>query len=89
MNVLMKPNALCAKRFDEAERALREQLRLYGGHAKAHLALARALENQGRHPEAAEYYHLFLEVWAHADPDQPQVVKAKESLQRLGYTPQD
>ena len=77
------------ERFDEAERALREQLRLYGGHAKAHLALAQALEKQGRHPEAAEYYHLFLETWAHADPDQPQVVKAKESLQRLGYTPKD
>jgi tetratricopeptide (TPR) repeat protein len=78
-----------AKRFDQAEHALREQLRLYGGHVKAHLTLAQVLEEQGDYPEAAERYHKFLEAWAQADPGQPQVARAKEGLQRLGYARQE
>ena len=71
------------KRLAEAEQALREELHLYGGHAKAHLALARVLEDAGRHEEADAHYRRFLEAWALADPGQPEVTEAREGLLRL------
>ena len=74
---------LLENRFDEAERALYEQLRLYGGHAKAHLSLGQVLEEQDHPAEAAEQYRHFIEAWAKADPDLPQVVEAKGRLKRL------
>jgi tetratricopeptide (TPR) repeat protein len=71
------------KRLDDAERVAREELRLYGGHAKAHLALARVLEDAGRPEEAREQYELFLKAWARADAGQPETVEAREGLLRL------
>jgi tetratricopeptide (TPR) repeat protein len=67
----------------EAQHALHEQLRLYGGHAKAHLSLGRVLEEQGHATEAAAHYRQFLKAWAQANPDLPQVLAAKASLARL------
>jgi len=74
---------LLDKRLDDAEHALYEQLRLYGGHAKAHLTLGRVLEEQGHSTGAAAHYRHFLDAWSRADPDLPQVAEAKERLGRL------
>jgi len=76
-----------ARRLEDAERALRTELRLYGGHVRAHLVLGRVLEDAGRPEEAAEHYERFLAAWAQADPGQAEFSEAVEAMLRVLHTP--
>lgn len=47
--------------------------------------LARAHDMAGNAPEAIEWYRAFLQAWQSADADLPQVVVARERVDRAGW----
>ena len=49
----------------------------------AHLALARALAKAGNTQQALKYYDQFLQLWAKADVDLPQLRQARSEKQQL------
>lgn len=51
------------------------------------LGLARSLAAQGNKPAAADAYHHFLTLWAHADPDTPFLRQGKQELAALEPAP--
>jgi serine/threonine protein kinase/predicted Zn-dependent protease len=72
-----------AGRYSDAERELKEILRLYGGHVIAHYELGKIYELQGRPEEAAGEYALFLEAWKDADEGLKPLDDARLRLARL------
>jgi tetratricopeptide (TPR) repeat protein len=52
-------------------------------HPKNHFRLAELYDQKGLRARAVETYRKFLDIWKNADPDIPEVVKAKERLAAL------
>jgi tetratricopeptide (TPR) repeat protein len=67
----------------EAASVLEEELRIFGGHAIARYELGKIYGQLGRPEEATEHLTTFLEMWSEADEDLPQLLDARQLLQRL------
>jgi serine/threonine protein kinase/tetratricopeptide (TPR) repeat protein len=74
---------IAGSRYDEAERELKEILRLYGGHVISHYELGKVYEMQGRAGAAASEYELFLAAWHGADEGLAPLADARERLAGL------
>ncbi len=68
------------ERWDEAIVELERILTLNPRYPLAHYLLGRALEGKGEAEQARVAYERFLEVWAEADPDIPELVDARRRL---------
>jgi tetratricopeptide (TPR) repeat protein len=72
-----------AGQLDEAAKAHREMLRIYGGHALSHYELGQIYEEMKRPADAKREYAKFLEMWSEADEGLPQLVDARKRLAAL------
>jgi tetratricopeptide (TPR) repeat protein/DNA-binding winged helix-turn-helix (wHTH) protein len=70
-------------RLDEAIAEYQRVLRWNPRYPKAHYHLAVAYERSGRMQDARQAYHRFLEVWRNADPDVPEIRRARARLEAL------
>jgi len=70
-------------RLDEAEEALRYNVRRYPSHGIGHYYLGQLLEQKGAPEEAKDQYRIFLEKWSRADRGLPELADAKERLAML------
>jgi tetratricopeptide (TPR) repeat protein len=70
-------------RLDEAADVHKEMLRVWGGHALSHYELGQICEEMKRPSEAKKEYEKFLEMWAEADEDLPQLRDARTRLAAL------
>jgi tetratricopeptide (TPR) repeat protein/DNA-binding winged helix-turn-helix (wHTH) protein len=68
-------------RFDEAIAEYERVLKRNPKYPLAHYRLGQALEGKKQIDLARQSYRTFLEVWAGADPDVPEVVDARARLQ--------
>ncbi len=66
--------------FDEAAAEYERVLKLNPNYPLARFHFAQALEGKGQIESALENYKLFLESWKDADPDIPEVIAARRSL---------
>ncbi len=71
-------------RAKKALAAVRQWQRQAGGWARYHYLLGQLLEEQGETDQAAAAYERFLEMWAGADPDRPELADARARLAALG-----
>jgi len=69
--------------LDKAAAVHKEMLRVYGGHALSHYELGIIYEEMKRPAEAKKEYAKFLEMWAAADKDLPQLIDARKRLAAL------
>jgi tetratricopeptide (TPR) repeat protein len=69
-----------AGRRDEAVAVHEEILRVYGGHALSHYALAVLYEDMDRFEEAAAEYEIFLDMWSEADKG---LFELEDAIRRL------
>jgi tetratricopeptide (TPR) repeat protein len=81
-----RQNGDIGKAIAEYERLIR--LRRQGGeqnliHPKYYFRLAELCEKKGDRTNAAKHYEKFLSLWTNADPDIPEVIKAKQRLLSL------
>lgn len=67
-------------RLDEAIAEYERILRLNPNYPLAHYRLAQAFERKGEPQQARAHYERFLQIWKDADPDVPEVLKAKQAL---------
>jgi tetratricopeptide (TPR) repeat protein len=72
-----------ANLFDEAVAEYNRILRLNPNFPRAHYNLARVYEHKGDYDQARLNYNRFLQVWAAADPDIPEVINARRRLSEL------
>ena len=70
------------KRPVEATAYFEKTLKRTPNRPKAILGLARAAQALGDHQTALTHYKEFLLVWKTADPDRPELVEARQFLQR-------
>ena len=62
---------------------LKEQVRIYGGHALGYYKLAQLYEETNRPDEAASEYERFLQLWSEADEGLPELSDARTRLAAL------
>jgi len=72
-----------AGRLAEAVAVHEDLLRVYRGHALSHYQLGLLYEEMDRPDDAAREYRRFLDRWANADEDLPQLADARERLSAL------
>jgi tetratricopeptide (TPR) repeat protein len=72
-----------AGRPAEAERTLRDCLRIRPAFALGHYELGKVLEQQKRWRDAATEYQTFLTLWVRADKDMPELAEARARLVHL------
>lgn len=65
-------------RYADAREASARALAVDHGDARSTLALARAHAKLGARADSAAAYRRLLELWAHADPDRPELAEARE-----------
>jgi len=68
-------------RVDDAIAEYQRALQLYPGMALARYHLAQAYRRKGDNAAAKAQFARFLEIWKQADPDLPEVVDARRSVQ--------
>ena len=73
---------LRARQWDKAREAFGQALKERPKSGHALYGIARAYELEGDAPHATQAYQTFLESWAHADADLPQLKQAKSYLAR-------
>jgi tetratricopeptide (TPR) repeat protein len=73
--------ALELKRWKEAEEFFRAALERDPGSGRALFGIAEALKGAGKASEAKEILGRFTRAWSHADPDLPEMQRAKTSSQ--------
>ncbi len=73
-------------RMDEAEAALRYNVRRYPSHGIGHYYLGQLLEEKGARDEAEAEYRLFLTKWSRADRGRPEIVDTRERLAALSLS---
>ncbi len=74
-------------RLDEAERSVRETLRIIPASANAEVELARILLARGNQPEARAALERALAIWGRADPEYRPALEAKQQLESLQQAP--
>ena len=74
---------LALGRWDEAIAEFQRILNRNPRFPRAHFRLAQAFEGKGEMALARQAYAQFLEVWSKADPDTPDIVKARARLSAL------
>ena len=62
---------------------LRELLRIYAGHVRAHYELARTYDMMGRSDDARTEYTAFLDAWSEADDGLSELQDARMRLRAL------
>jgi tetratricopeptide (TPR) repeat protein len=70
--------ALQLKRWKEAEEFFRAALERDPGSGRAYFGLMQALQGAGREAEAREVYAKFVKAWGKADPELPEMRRARE-----------
>jgi tetratricopeptide (TPR) repeat protein len=70
-------------RLDEAEAALRYNVRRYPSHGIGHYYLGQLLEEKGDADDAEGQYRVFLKKWSRADRGLPELADAKARLATL------
>ena len=70
-------------RLDDAVAVLTDELRTTGGWALGHYELGQVYEQMHRLGEAEAEYSIFLEMWADADGDLPELVDARQRVSDL------
>jgi tetratricopeptide (TPR) repeat protein len=69
-----------AGRPSEAEAEFMDLLGIYGGHAIAHYELGQLYEEMNRAEDALTEYSRFLDLWANADENMPQLNDARRRV---------